>query len=187
MISHSVDIGLPVPAFTSSLAYYDGYRRERGPASLIQGLRDLHQTLLDSIVDVALEALALPIDGLHDAGEVADVGMYAVAGTGTVPVVARRRPDVCRSRLVWAHRGPTSWNPALDHGSRCVREKCSAKFAEDHRRRFRTGLIARPSGVEGKAPSHRAPYRPACAGAPLVNRVSALWKAVEARRSVLTT
>jgi 6-phosphogluconate dehydrogenase len=41
VISHAVDIGLPVPAFTSSLAYYDGYRRERGPASLIQGLRDL--------------------------------------------------------------------------------------------------------------------------------------------------
>jgi 6-phosphogluconate dehydrogenase len=40
VISHSVEIGLPVPAFTSSLAYYDGYRRERGPASLIQGLRD---------------------------------------------------------------------------------------------------------------------------------------------------
>ena len=31
VISHSVEIGLPVPAFTSSLAYYDGYRRERGP------------------------------------------------------------------------------------------------------------------------------------------------------------
>ena len=30
----------PVPAFSSSLAYYDGYRRERGPANLIQGLRD---------------------------------------------------------------------------------------------------------------------------------------------------
>jgi 6-phosphogluconate dehydrogenase len=29
-----------VPAFASSLAYYDGYRRERGPANLIQGLRD---------------------------------------------------------------------------------------------------------------------------------------------------
>src|SRR4051812_5589284 len=41
VISHSVEIGVPVPAFTSSLAYYDGYRRERGPASLIQGLRDL--------------------------------------------------------------------------------------------------------------------------------------------------
>ena len=41
VISHSIDIGVPVPAFTSSLAYYDGYRRERGPASLIQGLRDL--------------------------------------------------------------------------------------------------------------------------------------------------
>ena len=28
------------PAFTSSLAYYDGYRRERGTANVIQGLRD---------------------------------------------------------------------------------------------------------------------------------------------------
>ena len=33
--------GIPVPAFSSALAYYDGYRRERGPANLIQGLRDL--------------------------------------------------------------------------------------------------------------------------------------------------
>jgi len=32
--------GVPIPAFASSLAYYDGYRRERGPANLIQGLRD---------------------------------------------------------------------------------------------------------------------------------------------------
>ena len=28
------------PAFSSSLAYYDGYRRERLPANLLQGLRD---------------------------------------------------------------------------------------------------------------------------------------------------
>ncbi|WP_300017689.1 NADP-dependent phosphogluconate dehydrogenase [Pseudonocardia sp.] len=32
--------GVAVPAFASSLSYYDGYRRERGPANLIQGLRD---------------------------------------------------------------------------------------------------------------------------------------------------
>ena len=41
VINTAVDLGVPVPAFTSSLAYYDGYRRERGPANLIQGLRDL--------------------------------------------------------------------------------------------------------------------------------------------------
>ena len=35
-----VEIGVPVPAFASSLAYYDGYRRARSPANLIQGLRD---------------------------------------------------------------------------------------------------------------------------------------------------
>jgi 6-phosphogluconate dehydrogenase len=41
VITTAVELGVPVPAFTSSLAYYDGYRRERGPANLIQGLRDL--------------------------------------------------------------------------------------------------------------------------------------------------
>ena len=40
MISKAVELGVPVPAFSSSIAYYDGYRRERGPANLIQGLRD---------------------------------------------------------------------------------------------------------------------------------------------------
>ena len=40
VVARAVELGLPVPAFSSSLAYYDGYRRERGPASLIQGLRD---------------------------------------------------------------------------------------------------------------------------------------------------
>jgi 6-phosphogluconate dehydrogenase len=33
-------VGVPVPAFGSSLAYYDGLRRDRLPAALIQGLRD---------------------------------------------------------------------------------------------------------------------------------------------------
>jgi 6-phosphogluconate dehydrogenase len=32
--------GVPVPAFGSSLSYYDGLRRDRLPAALIQGLRD---------------------------------------------------------------------------------------------------------------------------------------------------
>jgi 6-phosphogluconate dehydrogenase len=32
--------GIPTPAFSSSLAYYDGLRRDRLPAALIQGLRD---------------------------------------------------------------------------------------------------------------------------------------------------
>ncbi len=32
--------GLPVPAFSSALAYYDGYRRERLPANLLQAQRD---------------------------------------------------------------------------------------------------------------------------------------------------
>jgi 6-phosphogluconate dehydrogenase len=40
-VARAVELGIPTPAFSSSLAYYDGYRRARGPASLIQGLRDL--------------------------------------------------------------------------------------------------------------------------------------------------
>jgi len=36
----AVELGIPTPAFSSALAYYDGYRRERSPAALIQGLRD---------------------------------------------------------------------------------------------------------------------------------------------------
>jgi 6-phosphogluconate dehydrogenase len=40
VVNHATDQGVPIPAFASSLAYYDGYRRARGPANLIQGLRD---------------------------------------------------------------------------------------------------------------------------------------------------
>jgi 6-phosphogluconate dehydrogenase len=40
VVRSAVELGVPVPAFSSSLAYYDGYRRERTPANLIQGLRD---------------------------------------------------------------------------------------------------------------------------------------------------
>ena len=32
--------GVAAPAFSSALAYYDGLRRARGPANLLQGLRD---------------------------------------------------------------------------------------------------------------------------------------------------
>ncbi|HEX7263578.1 MAG TPA: NADP-dependent phosphogluconate dehydrogenase [Candidatus Dormibacteraeota bacterium] len=40
VVKTAIDRGVPTPAFSSSLAYYDGYRRARGPANLIQGLRD---------------------------------------------------------------------------------------------------------------------------------------------------
>ena len=40
VIARAAQLGIPVPAFSSCLAYYDGYRRARGPASLIQGQRD---------------------------------------------------------------------------------------------------------------------------------------------------
>jgi 6-phosphogluconate dehydrogenase len=41
VVAQAAELGIPAPALSSSLAYYDGYRRARGPAGLIQGLRDL--------------------------------------------------------------------------------------------------------------------------------------------------
>ncbi len=40
VVADAARVGVPVPAFGSSLAYYDGLRRDRLPAALIQGLRD---------------------------------------------------------------------------------------------------------------------------------------------------
>jgi 6-phosphogluconate dehydrogenase len=40
VVSRAALAGIPTPAFSSSLAYYDGLRRDRLPAALIQGLRD---------------------------------------------------------------------------------------------------------------------------------------------------
>ena len=40
MVTLAVESGVPAPAFSSALAYYDGMRRARGPANLLQGLRD---------------------------------------------------------------------------------------------------------------------------------------------------
>ena len=37
VVAKAAELGIPTPAFSSSLAYYDGYRRARGPAGLIQG------------------------------------------------------------------------------------------------------------------------------------------------------
>ena len=39
-IQKAVKYGIPVPAFSSALAYYDGYRSERLPANLLQAQRD---------------------------------------------------------------------------------------------------------------------------------------------------
>jgi len=40
IIREAVRLGVPVPAFGSALAYYDGYRSERLPANLLQAQRD---------------------------------------------------------------------------------------------------------------------------------------------------
>ncbi len=40
IVARAVTLGIPVPAMSSALAFYDGYRRERVPANLIQAQRD---------------------------------------------------------------------------------------------------------------------------------------------------
>jgi 6-phosphogluconate dehydrogenase len=40
VIATAVNAGIPVPAFSSALAYYDSYRAERLPANLLQAQRD---------------------------------------------------------------------------------------------------------------------------------------------------
>jgi len=40
VVSKAVEAGVPVPAFTTALAFYDGYRSGRLPANLLQAQRD---------------------------------------------------------------------------------------------------------------------------------------------------
>jgi 6-phosphogluconate dehydrogenase len=40
VVIQAVTAGVPVPAFTTALSFYDGYRSERLPANLLQALRD---------------------------------------------------------------------------------------------------------------------------------------------------
>ncbi len=40
VVAHAAGAGIPSPAFSSSLAYYDGLRAKRLPAALVQGQRD---------------------------------------------------------------------------------------------------------------------------------------------------
>ena len=40
VVATAVELGLPVPGFSAALAYFDGYRRGRLPANLLQAQRD---------------------------------------------------------------------------------------------------------------------------------------------------
>ena len=40
VVAKAVELGVPVPAFSSALAYYDGYRTETLSANLLQAMRD---------------------------------------------------------------------------------------------------------------------------------------------------
>jgi len=40
VVTTAVELGIPVPGFMAALSYYDGYRRDRLPANLLQAQRD---------------------------------------------------------------------------------------------------------------------------------------------------
>ena len=40
VVAKAVELGIPVPTMSSALAFFDGYRRERLPANLLQAQRD---------------------------------------------------------------------------------------------------------------------------------------------------
>ena len=40
VVKTSIELGIPTPAFTAALAYYDSYRSEKLPANLLQAQRD---------------------------------------------------------------------------------------------------------------------------------------------------
>src|SRR5690606_18013663 len=40
VVAKAVELGVPVPAFSTALCFYDGYRTERLPANLLQAQRD---------------------------------------------------------------------------------------------------------------------------------------------------
>jgi 6-phosphogluconate dehydrogenase len=40
VVALAAEAGLPVPALSSALAYFDGYRQARGTSNLIQAQRD---------------------------------------------------------------------------------------------------------------------------------------------------
>ncbi len=39
-VARGVELGLPIPALGSAIAFFDGYRSERLPANLLQAQRD---------------------------------------------------------------------------------------------------------------------------------------------------
>jgi len=40
VVTAAIQMGIPIPAMSSALAYYDGYRHDRLPANLLQAMRD---------------------------------------------------------------------------------------------------------------------------------------------------
>jgi len=40
VISQAILMGIPIPAFSTALAFYDGYRHAKLPANLLQAQRD---------------------------------------------------------------------------------------------------------------------------------------------------
>ena len=73
-ISHAVKLGVPTPAFSTALAFFDGYRAGRLPANLLQAQRDLlRRAHLRARRQAARRVLPHQLDGPWRPGFVVDV------------------------------------------------------------------------------------------------------------------
>jgi 6-phosphogluconate dehydrogenase len=110
IVADAAIAGVPAPAFASSLAYYDGLRKDRLPAALIQGLRDNF--------------------GAHTYRRVDREGTFHTPGPTTA-----RRPRLTRD--VWPKTGRgRRLKPGLTWSAACARS-AAARSARCRRRRSR--------------------------------------------------
>jgi 6-phosphogluconate dehydrogenase len=73
----AVRLGIPTPAFSSALAYYDGYRSKSLPANLLQAQRDYFGAHGYERVDKP-RGMFFHCDWSGDGGETAVSGGYTV-------------------------------------------------------------------------------------------------------------
>ena len=93
--------GVPVPGFSSALSYYDGLRRDRLPAALIQGLRDYF--------------------GAHTYERVDTAGVFQMESSGFTQMVVDMKPSrfedvIAAGALIWGEvlSAASSAAPGLD-------------------------------------------------------------------------
>jgi hypothetical protein len=113
VVAEGARLGIPTPAFSTALSWFDGYRSERLPAGLLQAQRDyfgahtfriLPQFATDKMPDGKdihvnwVPAPNPPEPQLRDYGVVGVVGQWLIGRLGEVEMYLLRR--ILRKRVV---------------------------------------------------------------------------------------